>query len=50
MKGEHVALIVGMFDDKVRVTNTAQVRIEEKLANSLGRPRATERRAHPPGH
>lgn len=32
MKGEHVALIVGMNDSKVRVTNTAQVRIEEKLA------------------
>ena len=31
-KGEHVALVVGMFDDQVRVTNTAQVRIEEKLA------------------
>ncbi|OJW29993.1 MAG: conjugal transfer protein TraA, partial [Rhodospirillales bacterium 69-11] len=33
MKGEHVALIVGMTDSKVRVTNTVQVRIEEKLAN-----------------
>ena len=32
MKGQHVALIVGMTDNKVRVTNTAQVRIEEKLA------------------
>ena len=32
MKGEHVALIVGMADNKVRVTNTAQIRIEEKLA------------------
>ena len=32
LKGEHVALIVGMFDGQVRVTNTAQVRIEEKLA------------------
>jgi hypothetical protein len=32
LKGENVALIVGMFDDQVRVTNTAQVRIEEKLA------------------
>ena len=31
-KGEHVALIVGMFDGKVRIANTAQVRIEEKLA------------------
>lgn len=33
MKGEHVALIVGMTDSKVRVTNTGQVRIEEKLAD-----------------
>jgi len=33
LRGEHVALIVGMSDDKVRVTNSAQVRIEEKLAD-----------------
>jgi hypothetical protein len=32
LKGEHVALIVGMSGEKVRVTNTAQVRIEENLA------------------
>ncbi|MDE1905045.1 MAG: relaxase domain-containing protein [Rhodospirillales bacterium] len=31
LKGEHVALIVGHSQDKVRVTNSAQVRIEEKL-------------------
>jgi hypothetical protein len=31
-KGEHVALVVGMFDDEVRVATTAQIRIEEKLA------------------
>jgi hypothetical protein len=31
-KGEHVALVVGVFDDKVRVANTAQIRIEAKLA------------------
>ena len=31
-KGEHVALIVGMSDGKVRIANTAQVRIEDKLA------------------
>ncbi|MEA2732496.1 MAG: hypothetical protein QOF70_6971 [Acetobacteraceae bacterium] len=31
-KGEHVALIVGMSDSKVRIANTAQVRIEDKLA------------------
>ncbi len=32
LRGEHVALVVAMFDDRVRVTNTAQIRIEEKLA------------------
>ncbi len=37
LKGEHVALIVGMSDDKVRVTNTAQVRIEQSLAAEAGR-------------
>jgi hypothetical protein len=31
-KGEHVALVLGLFDDKVRVTNTAQIRIEAKMA------------------
>jgi hypothetical protein len=31
-KGEHVALIVGMSDGLLRIVNTAQVRIEEKLA------------------
>jgi hypothetical protein len=31
-KGENVALVVGLFDDKVRVANTAQIRIEGKLA------------------
>jgi hypothetical protein len=33
LKGEHVALIVGHSQDKVRVTNSAQVRIEEKLGD-----------------
>ena len=42
-KGEHVALVVGMSDDKVRVTNTAQIRIEEKLACWLGRAHGTAR-------
>ena len=37
IKGEHVALIVGMAGDKVRVTNTAQVRIEQGLAAEAGR-------------
>jgi post-segregation antitoxin (ccd killing protein) len=32
LRGEHVALIVSMTDEKVQVTNTAQVRIEERLA------------------
>jgi AAA domain len=32
LKGEHVALVVGLFDEKVRVTNTAQIRIEQSLA------------------
>jgi TrwC relaxase/AAA domain len=31
-RGEHVALIVGLSGDKVRVTHTAQVRIEEDVA------------------
>ena len=30
--GEHVALVVGLFDDEVRVSHTAQIRIEETLA------------------
>jgi TrwC relaxase/AAA domain len=30
--GEHVALVVGLFDDRVRVSHTAQICIEEKLA------------------
>ena len=32
LRGEHVSLLVGMKDDTVSVTNTAQVRIEESLA------------------
>ena len=30
-KGETVALVIGLFDGKLRVANTAQIRIEEKL-------------------
>ena len=30
--GERVALVVGLVDDKVRVANTRQVRIEQRLA------------------
>jgi TrwC relaxase/AAA domain len=40
LKGEQVALIVGMSGDKVRVTNTAQVRIEESLASEASRAAA----------
>ena len=32
LKGEHVALITGVIDGRVRTTNTAQVRIEADLA------------------
>jgi TrwC relaxase/AAA domain len=32
LKGEQVALVVGMFDGQVRATNTAQIRIEQSLA------------------
>ena len=49
--GEHVALVVGMFDDKVRVTNTAQIRIEQRLRPRAARSRpGPVRRALPPGH
>jgi hypothetical protein len=33
LKGEQVALLVGMFDGQVKVTNTAQIRIEAALAD-----------------
>ena len=42
LKGEHVALVIGMFDGQVRVTNTAQIRIEQKLAD-LSRQSARDR-------
>ncbi|WP_424140223.1 MobF family relaxase [Roseomonas chloroacetimidivorans] len=32
LRGEHVALVVGHSGEKVRVTNTAQIRIEQALA------------------
>ena len=53
LHGEHVALVVGMFDDTVRVTNTAQIRIEEHLAREARRAaldkirRALSLRGHP---
>jgi len=31
IRGEHVALVTGILDGKVRVTNTAQIRIEQKV-------------------
>ena len=37
LHGEHVALVVGLSGDKVRVTNTAQVRVEESLAAEAAR-------------
>ena len=51
LNGEHVALVVGMFDDKVRVTNTAQIRIEQKLAGpGPSRARATAPARSPSRH
>jgi hypothetical protein len=47
LKGEQVALIVGMSGDKVRVTNTAQVRIEESLAGEAARAAADKAGALP---
>jgi hypothetical protein len=41
---EHVALVVGLFDGKLRVSNTAQIRLEEKLSN-LARQSARDRTA-----
>jgi hypothetical protein len=41
---EHVALVVGLFDGKLRVSNTAQIRLEEKLSN-LARRSARDRSA-----
>jgi hypothetical protein len=40
LKGEQVALILGVSGDKVRVTNTAQVWIEESLASEAARAAA----------
>ncbi len=41
---EHVALVVGLFDGKLRVSNTAQIRLEEKLCN-LAHQNARDRSA-----
>ena len=39
---EHVSLVVGVFDDKLRVSNTKQIRIEERL-QSLAHATARDR-------
>jgi len=41
---EHGALVSGLFDGKLRVSNTAQIRLEEKLCN-LAQESARERSA-----
>ena len=42
IRGEQVALVTGIMDDMVRVTNTAQIRIEEKVTH-LARAGARDR-------
>jgi hypothetical protein len=42
LRGEHVALVTGMTDGMVRVTNTAQIRIEQKVT-ALARAGARDR-------
>jgi hypothetical protein len=42
LHGERVALVVGMFEDRVRVTNTTQIRIEQEFAG-LVQARARDR-------
>ena len=37
IEGEHAALLIGAVDERVRVTNTAQVRIERTLARKAAR-------------
>jgi len=33
LEGEHAAILVGMVDERLRITNTSQVRIEQMLAS-----------------
>ena len=40
LRGEHVALVMGMSGETVRVTNTAQMRIEQALAQEATRASA----------
>ena len=42
MRGEHVALVTGLWDGMLRVTNTAQVRIEQSVT-ALAREAARDR-------
>ena len=42
LKGERVGLVIGMTDEQVRFTNTAQIRIEEDLARK-GRAAAIDK-------
>jgi hypothetical protein len=42
LRGEHVALVTGVMDGMVRVTNTAQIRIEQKVTD-LAREGARDR-------
>jgi hypothetical protein len=42
LRGEHVALVTGIMDGMVRVTNTAQIRIEQKVTD-LARAGARDR-------
>jgi hypothetical protein len=42
LRGERVALVTGMMDGMVRVTNTAQIRIEQKVTD-LARAGASDR-------
>ena len=37
IKGEHASLLIGVVDERVRVTNTVQVRIEQALASQARR-------------
>ena len=48
IRGEQVALVTGIMDDMVRVTNTAQIRIEEKVTHVARAGRGTGRARCPP--
>ena len=48
LRGEHVALVVGQAGEKVRVTNSAQVRIEQELTQHAWRAAKDRRGALSP--